>query len=315
MLTPILTFHNEGDGVAKTLQSIKETVTGDVHALLIDDCSTDGYDYEALVKEYGADYYRMDKKSGTIGTRTKGAELCKTDKFVFLDGHMIFYHKGWDERLEALLDDYPESIITSRTVIIRPDEEGNWITEDENDPDHHGVSWGAYLSFERGLEFEPKWTSKELRTNDERVNQCACVLGAVYAMKKSWWNEIDGLNGFVGYGLDESLMSIKTWLMGGQCLIVRDWGVGHLYRMTRPKDIPVEISNIDANRLFLTMFFKPCYAYSYAKNIEERKGRAAFSVSYTTFMQMHHDMRFDFWKRAKHRMEYFEQINEKVKDL
>lgn len=310
-LSIIITFHNEGDNVKKTLQSIKETVTGKVCILLVDDCSTDNYNYELLATQYGADYHKMSKQCGTIGTRTYGVSICKTEKFVFLDGHMQFYHKGWDEKLVKLMNDYPKSIITSRTVVILEGNNGEWLVEDKNDPEHHGSQWASYISLKKGQEFEPKWSNRELRTDDERVNECSCVLGAVYAITKTWWNEIDGLNGFVGYGLDESLLSIKTWMMGGQCLIVRDWGVGHLYRAKRPKTIPVDFTDRLKNKLVLFALFIPKQLFACMNDMLWKFGEMRVSPIFSTFIQTCLGARFDFLKRCKYDFDYFLEINKR----
>jgi hypothetical protein len=44
-------------------------------------------------------------------------------------------------------------------------------------------------------------------------------------------------------------MSIKTWLSGGKCCLIKDWRVGHFYR----KEFPYEIETKDTigNILFI----------------------------------------------------------------
>lgn len=311
-LSPIIVFRNEGDNVRKTLESIKETATGVLHTLLVDDASDDGYDYESLAKEYGTDYHRMDEPSGSVGAKDYGAAHCKSERFVILDGHMKFFHKGWDERLLDIMDDYPQSIITSRTVIMTPLNDGEWDIHDQNDPEHKGTHWGAYVCWEPMFEFESKWTNVPIPHSDKRVNKVACVLGAVYASTKSWWAEIEGLNGLCEYGMEETFMSIKTWLMGGECLIVKDWGVGHLYRTMeqRPEGLIVTQTNYEANRLFLAAFFRPQFAFGYAKNIVKKHGQLQFSISYGRFLRKMRDTQFRFFEKSKHSFAYFEEINQ-----
>lgn len=88
---------------------------------------------------------------------------------------------------------------------------------------------------------------------EDKTSDVACVLGACYATSKSWWSYIGGLSGLTTYGLEESLMSIKTWLCGGCCKVTHDWGVGHLYRDKNPNYIDTSV--IDANRLALAYLF------------------------------------------------------------
>ena len=46
-LTAIIPFLNEGIEIANTLQSIRSTVGDTIDILLINDCSTDEFNYEA----------------------------------------------------------------------------------------------------------------------------------------------------------------------------------------------------------------------------------------------------------------------------
>lgn len=311
-LSPIIVFRNEGDNVRKTLESIKETATGLLYTLLVDDASDDGYDYESLAQEYGADYHRMDEPSGSVGTKDYGATHCKSEYFVILDGHMKFFHKGWDEKLLAIMKDHKESIITSRTVIMTPDTNNGWRICDKDDPEHNGSHWGAYVCWKPALEFESKWTNIPIPHEDKRVNKVASVLGAVYASNKQWWQKIEGLKGLNKYGLEETFMSIKTWLMGGECLIVKDWGVGHLYRTSeeRPKGISALESDYEANRLFLAAFFRPQFAFHYADNLRKHYNQLMFSIAYGTFLKTMRDTSFGFHSKAKHDFSYFEEINQ-----
>jgi hypothetical protein len=90
----------------------------------------------------------------------------------------------------------------------------------------------------------------------------------VYATSKAHWQHIGGLWGLMGYGCDEQLMSLKTWLSGGQCLLIKNWGVGHLYRKIAP--YPKWSANKIYNYLLLIALFAPAekrdaYFANYAK--------------------------------------------------
>ena len=246
MLTACICFRNEGEEVAETVRSVLETARHTM-VLLVDDCSDDGYDYKAVADKWGCDYKRMDERVGSVGTKDWAGRNATSEYFVLLDGHMRFYDMDWDLRLLRLLDKSPKSIISSRTVYRSV--KGGHVVDD-------GVlrSMCASVRFDDGFDFDPKWTDRVLNYNaDERTSEVACVLGACYATSKSWWVFIDGLVGLKTYGLEESMMSIKTWLLGGCCKVTHDWGVGHLYREQNPNYIDVSV--IDANRLALAYLF------------------------------------------------------------
>jgi hypothetical protein len=49
-------------------------------------------------------------------------------------------------------------------------------------------------------------------------------------------------------------MSIKTWLSGGECLLIKDFYVGHLYR-NKP-NYYVTNDHVLANKIFLANLFE-----------------------------------------------------------
>ncbi len=72
---------------------------------------------------------------------------------------------------------------------------------------------------------------------DEPLIQIPCVLGACYAMSKRYWLYLRGLAGLHTYGCDETYLSLKTWLEGGICLLMKNIKVGHIFRKKAPFDM------------------------------------------------------------------------------
>ena len=106
-LTIIIPFLNEGEEIANTLSSIQDTATGMPAILLINDASTDGYNYRTVAEQYNCDYIQHEERLGVAESRNEGVRTCNTPYFLLLDGHMRFYEKGWDEKLLALLQENP----------------------------------------------------------------------------------------------------------------------------------------------------------------------------------------------------------------
>jgi hypothetical protein len=80
-------------------------------------------------------------------------------------------------------------------------------------------------------------------------------MGGAYACAKSYWQELHGLQGLISYGRDEEMISLKVMCSGGQCLLVKDWEVGHIYRKKAP--YATQCWHITYNQmLILTLFFK-----------------------------------------------------------
>lgn len=58
-----------------------------------------------------------------------------------------------------------------------------------------------------------------------------------YAASRAYWQKLDGLRGLRQYGCDEQLISLKAWLDGGSCVLLKHVVLGHIYRKRMPYDV------------------------------------------------------------------------------
>lgn len=314
-LTVIIPFQNEGHEVEKTVTSIRGTARN-VNIMLINDCSDDGYDYEKIARIFGCSYYSNSKNLGVAGSRDFGVAHCTTSYFVLLDAHMRFYELNWDDRLVKLLDENHNRLITSNTVVFSRDRKsGVYNNEDGAIGRHEFGSYAAFVNMkEEGWEYTAKWTDK-LVESDKEVVPISCVLGAVYASSVEWWEKIGGLSGLIKYGLDEPLMSIKTWLAGGEVLLIKNWGVGHLYREAGNYAIPME--NVNHNQLYLIHLFSPENEIpTYEEHLRKRLGDFHFNKAKSLLMKDYNKLlsfkEHFFTEVAKYDFNYFLELNNKV---
>ncbi len=233
-ITVIIPFRNENVEVERTVQSILAT-SNKTKILLIDDSSNDAFDYNALAYLYNIDYIRLEKRKGVAQCRNIGVDLSTTKYCLLLDAHMRFYEDNWDISLIDKLENNPNSIICSNTVVIHKSENNIYYNED-------GIkritTYGASVNLDYTKErcFKHAWNYKKINAQNNLI-KIPSVLGAAYAFNKKWWNEIHGLNGLITFGLDEALMSIKSWMFGGNCYLKNDWFVGHIYRQKQPYSV------------------------------------------------------------------------------
>ena len=272
-LTIIIPFLNEGDEIRNTVLSIKSTATGNPCILLINDASTDGYDYERIAKEEECLYILNEERKGVAASRDLGIGLCSTDYFLLLDGHMRFYESGWDERLIKLLQRHPECILCGQTRKLEKDGSGNVISLE------HRTCYGAYIEMGRDGLFKTSWcyTNPQPANNDTCV-EIACILGAAYAGSKDFWLRLHGLSGLMYYGGDEELLSTKVWSIGGKCLLVKDWMTGHIYRSSFPYE--VQSKELFYNKLLIVELF---YPYKVKRNLFlniQKQCHTAFEEAY-----------------------------------
>lgn len=240
---------NEGQEVENTVVSINDTVGTQCKIMLINDASTDSFDYKAVADKYGCIYIEHSQRVGVACSRQQGVELCDTPFFLLLDAHMRFYEKGWDVRLISYLTKYPRAVLCSQTRFLSKLKNGK-IEDRTGD----SVSCAGYIDFECRELFRVAWNKVDTEPLSNVV-EIPCIIGAAYACNKDYWQRIDGLNGLITYGTDEELISIKVWTEGGRCLLVKDWVVGHIYR----KSFPYPVPHIDTiyNRLFTAELLLP----------------------------------------------------------
>ncbi len=245
-LTIVIPFLNEGNEIGNTVNSVLETATTKPYIILINDNSTDGFDYEETAKKHPGQitYIRHEERKGVAASRDEGVGLSQTPYFLLLDGHMRFYEKGWDKRLIKLLKKYPRTVLCSQTRVLNKKESGEIITKD------HIANYGAYIQWNN---LKVDWNKHD--NPKARIVEIPCILGAAYACEKSYWQYLHGLRGLIHYGIDEQLISTKVWMEGGKCLLVKDWVVGHVYRKETPYGNP--INDFTYNRLYFAQLLLP----------------------------------------------------------
>lgn len=246
-LSVILTFYNEGEEVEKTIQSIRATSLNTT-IILVDDFSDDDMDYESLAKKYhDVIYIRNNRREGVANSRNIGVLNAKTEYIMILDAHMRFYDFDWDERVLRILkqDKYKNYLFTSNSSVIKKDvDTGQYINVDDTKVRNKTYGCTSNLMLKSNKKtFSNEWNYTETKLIDEaeQIYLISNVLGACYFFTKTHWNNINGLTGLVKYGLDEGLMSIKTWMFGGKCCLLYDFYVGHIYR----DKFPYKVDNFE----------------------------------------------------------------------
>jgi glycosyltransferase involved in cell wall biosynthesis len=242
-LTVIIPFLNEGAEVGKTLASIRETATGNPEIILINDASSDGYDYAAVARQYDCRYIEHQERMGVAASRDEGVELAETPFILLLDAHMEFYKSGWDLELVNILIANPESILCCQTRVLRE-------TRENVKKDCKG--FGARLSLGSKDLFKCVWNMID-HAPEEAVIEVPVVLGGAYAARKAYWQHLHGLRGLVYYGMDEELISLKCWIEGGRCLLLKDMVAGHIYRKAFPYEVKSE--QVLNNKIFIIELF------------------------------------------------------------
>jgi len=226
-LTVIIPFLNEKCEVENTLESIKIHSNNDIEIILINDASDDGFDYKSVVEKYNVIYIENTERMGVAASRDLGVKVCQTPYFLLLDAHMRFYDNSWVKRIIEELEKDKRTLLCCQTKILRL--ENDIVAVDPKDFPSHGAYIELYNG-EEGLLIEPFWILQESAGSSHLQSiPIPCVFGAGYACSKDYWQYLKGLEGLKYWGCDEPYISLKVWLEGGSCKLLKDVVIGHIY--------------------------------------------------------------------------------------
>lgn len=250
-LTVIIVFLNEKEEVKNTVDSLLAHLVEPVDILVINDCSDDGYDYRSDLVGRDVIYLENKERRGVAASRDKGVRLCRTPYFLFLDAHMRFYDREWYPLLMRELEKNEPCIYCSQTRFLKQTDQG--IVEEARDQ----TPYGAYLHLKVPERFfELQWLLAQSPDDERRpVIPVPCLIGAAYAAGKTYWEQLHGLWGLEKYGLDEAYLSIKAYLSGGSCKLIKPFVTGHIYRQYAPYFIG-NVSQLH-NKLLLLLLLAP----------------------------------------------------------
>lgn len=83
-ITVIIPFLNEGFEVGETIKSIKSHATIPFDIIMINDASTDKYDYEKIAQTYNCVYRAHKTRVGVASSRDEGVLLHRQNMYLCL---------------------------------------------------------------------------------------------------------------------------------------------------------------------------------------------------------------------------------------
>jgi len=278
-LTIIIPFLNEGEEVERTLASLKNKTKEKYDIILINDCSNDGYDYKVIAQKFGAKYILNEHRLGVARCRDMGVEMSRTDYFLLLDAHMRVYDAKWYDKLMNHIRNSQSTLFCCQSKVLL--NICGAIKEVETLASN--TTFGAYIKLNpHGVDFlDAAWiTNSSNETNDKDVTftqEIPCVLGAGYACSKNYWIYLHGLSGLQKYGIDEQFISLKVWMSGGKCELIKDVVFGHIYRNIAP----YEIKSIDIiyNKLLTARILFPVEYIDAYEELLKRECHAEYDIT------------------------------------
>lgn len=217
----VITAHNEGDNVRRTVESIlANTDSPEFEIILVDDGSSDGGFAFLAEHPYGSDgrlrCHRLEPAFGYNRARHEGIRLARNDCVVILDAH-IAVRPGWLATLVKALERWgPYAVITPDISRLNED------------------SWS------------PNPSSRQIVTIDEKLDMVwqpplyptgivPIVLGCCTLMLRRFYYQLGGFDlGLRRWGCDNVDLALKVYAAGGACYCEPSVAVGHLFRRAFP---------------------------------------------------------------------------------
>lgn len=237
-VTIIMPFLNEGREPLNTIDSILDsTERVNYEFILVHDSPNDPEfidELDSYKDKVNITLLKNPKRFGCHYSRGVGIKHATTPYIITMDAHMRFIRNGWLDSLLENIKKEPCTIFSSVTTNVKEDETfGN------------SMGYGCDILFKNDNDYEkiddsilsPKWRYKSQLLDS---NEIPCLMGACYIMSREWINHIGRQDGLIYWGSTEACMSLKTWLMGGQCKILPEVIVGHIYRKSV---VPYELKN------------------------------------------------------------------------
>jgi len=191
---------------------------------------------------------------------------------------MRFYSSSWVQRIVDYLKNNDRCLLCCQTKFLSKNDRDEIVLLKECPQ-----TYGAYLQFHRD-KYLPATTWNEQEGCPGHLEEdIAVVLGAGYAASVRYWKYLKGLAGLRYYGSDEAYISMKVWLEGGRCVLLKDVVIGHIYREAAPYKIYGEEEVY--NDLLISYLLFPLPLQCYARAISMQKNRRSYYIACMIFKE------------------------------
>lgn len=191
-LSLILTVHNEGSELRRTLTSILSKTAGPNETLIVDDASADGC-CDGIENER-VRVIRNANRKGVAASRHQAVQVAQGSVLAFLDGH----HRVATRALNSCTE-----LAASQASIVVPD-----IRDFELDsPTTHGATFR--LCPERGY-FSAEWNYAHPH---QRVTRVSSLRSPIYLMSRETYDRVHWIQGLRNWGGSEAAISVKAFFL------------------------------------------------------------------------------------------------------
>jgi glycosyltransferase involved in cell wall biosynthesis len=242
----IIPFRNEFDSIGGMISHLKSTLLNpeEVEIIIVNDGSF-GADAKFKPLEIeGVTVIQLRHSYGVGASFDRGVELAKGD-VIILTASDVYPFAGWYEKVIVAVEQSPNSLGCATCVGLNPKKMDLYnpkntrrygadllfyVTEEdlpESNARHN--KRGSYTSI-----MKAKWLPSK---QQDAPYEIPCILGAFYFTSKAYYKVLGGWDTIAGdrfcghktYGSLEPYISLKSWLVGGGCILYPDIEAGHVF--------------------------------------------------------------------------------------
>lgn len=222
-LSIVLTHVSDKD-LTNTLKSIRDTAGDEPELIVVDDLSGTPIEATCPNLHLANKVIRNRHRVGVGPSRHIGVMNAESEFVLFGDSHLRF-PAGWLEIALARLQAHPKTIFCTTCIGL--------------DSTHMQLSspaalyYGARMNFD-GIDpnnrakrqvFEAVWNKQNPGDNAE----IGAVMGGAYLCSKEWFLKLSALRYLRIWAMDEPMLSLSSWMAGGDCRLITAFGIGHVF--------------------------------------------------------------------------------------
>jgi GT2 family glycosyltransferase len=222
----IIAAYNEGDALAKTVESCTEASVDLDHEIVVaDDASTDGSVDTVSHRFSQVRLFRHDQRRGASPTKALGARNARGDVLIFLDGHSKPEH-GSIARLAQDVE------LLAGGAIVTPAIPTLDVEKWKSDLMQAGHGYAVDLET-----LDCRWLAlDQMRLADRNGRafyESPALIGCAFAVARELYDQLWGFDVDMRYwGVEDLDFGLKCWLMGQSILHDPEAIVGHSFRET-----------------------------------------------------------------------------------
>jgi GT2 family glycosyltransferase len=205
----VIPAYNEAHRLRETILAVRDTADLSYEIVVVDDASTDGCaDGVEDAERDDTVVYRAAQPLGVAAARNFGASKARAPIVLFMDAHC-----------------YPEpAFLTTMVGALSRLGRGMVVPQVTAVGDSSARGFGMTIG---GPSLAPAWLSSPEFADPHPVPVgCGCV----QMFYRSWFHQIGGYERFRRYGIEDTEISIRSWLMGGPVQVVPKAQVAHYFR-------------------------------------------------------------------------------------